>query len=168
MTQLLIFFGVLIFIIILGVAAAVLSREETNVASESTTELYPYTLKKYILTRAEYSFYKVLILHLPDHLSVFVKIRLGDLFDIESGLDKSTRARAWNKISSKHFDFVLIDKKACTVQSVIELDDNSHASKKAQTTDHFKDEACKAANLTLHRISVKTGYTADDIKHVTI
>ncbi len=168
MTNLILITIMVIIILILGAAIAVmnakLNQQDTKEDDEDKpSESHPYSLKKFILTPAEYSFYKVLIMHLPENLSVLIKIRLADILEVSKEVDRSERRTAQNKINSKHFDFIIVDKKTCTVQSVIELDDSSHTSKKAQSSDQFKNEACKASTLTIHRVPAKRGYSADDI-----
>ncbi len=168
-SNLLYFFGIVLGIVILAAIAVALKNAENNTEdsdekdNNDDTEIYPYTKKQYILSPAEYSFYKALILHMPEQLIIMAKMRVADIIDIEKGLDKSQRSSAWNRIKSKHFDFVILDKKTCTVQSIIELDDSTHNSKKAEKNDTLKNKACEAAGITMHRIPVKRGYTASDL-----
>lgn len=66
-----------------------------------------YILLPALLTPAERSFYGVLISAVGDSALVFSKVRVADVLKPQKGLDRSNWQRAFNRISSKHFDFVL-------------------------------------------------------------
>ena len=161
--------GIIVLLIVLGAIGFVLQqkaltgKQNDTDDTTSSSDDYPYCKKQYILSPAEYSFYKALLLQLPDDRIVMAKMRLADIIDIEKGLEKSRRSSAWNRIKSKHVDFVILDKKTCTVQSIIELDDTSHQKASAQKNDEFKNKACAAVGISLHRITAKRGYTTEDL-----
>ncbi|HUS17746.1 MAG TPA: DUF2726 domain-containing protein, partial [Chloroflexia bacterium] len=66
---------------------------------------YPYRKRDALLTAAERSFYGVLLQAVDGTWQVFVKVRLADLLYIPG--DTDGRQSAWNRIQSKHVDFVL-------------------------------------------------------------
>ena len=61
--------------------------------------------------------------------------------------DRSAWQTAFNKISGKHFDFVLADFGTLAVKVVIELNDKSHRSGKRAVRDEFIRDACADAEL---------------------
>lgn len=77
-----------------------------------------YLLKDNLFSPAEFSFYKVLEIALQDtEYKILAKIRLGDLFNVNA--TGKYLYRYWNKISSKHIDFLICNEKTHLV--VIEI-----------------------------------------------
>jgi very-short-patch-repair endonuclease len=58
------------------------------------------------------------------------------------------------RISSRHVDFLLLDKTTFQPVMAIELDGKSHNSAKAQEADAFKNQLFNHVGLPLHRIHV--------------
>jgi ssDNA-binding Zn-finger/Zn-ribbon topoisomerase 1 len=81
-----------------------------------------------------------------------------------NGMNKSKRQIAFNKISAKHFDFVLCDKKNLSVVCAIELDDKSHLQKKTIARDKLVNSACNTAGLPLVRFKAKATYKRNEIE----
>lgn len=71
---------------------------------------------------------------------------------------------AFNKISSKHFDYVLCDKDDLSVVAIIELDDKSHKQEKSISRDKLIESACSSAGLKLVRFSAKASYQVQVIR----
>ena len=84
---------------------------------------------------------------LGPELTPLAKIRLADIVRVQRGLSAQRRSAAFNRISSKHADFVLCDSKTFRVVGVIELDDKSHREETRQRRDQFFDAALAAASL---------------------
>lgn len=111
-----------------------------------TIEQYPYH-QKYLLTKNEYYFYKRMTdITNPLNLQILTKIRLADLIEVNSGLSQSEHGTYFNKIKSKHVDFVIADN--MKVLLIIELDDYSHSANKTIERDNFVNNAL-----------IKSGYT---------
>ena len=110
------------------------------------------------LSPAERSFYGVLDLAVSENFLLFTKVRVADVISPAKGMNKSEWQSAFNKISAKHFDFVLCDKKDLSVLCVIELDDKSHAQKKVVARDKLLNSACKTADLPLIRFKAQSSY----------
>ena len=127
---------------------------------------YPYQLGKGVFSNAERSFYGVLLQAVPEGMVVLAKVRVADILQPKRGMNRSDWQIAFNKISAKHFDFVLCDAKTLAVKLVVELDDASHQKKRRVARDKFLDAACKAAGLELKRVKAKRGYVVDDIRGV--
>lgn len=118
---------------------------------------WPYRRRKYLLSRAEFSFFRVLqSVAAENGWVVCAKVNLNDLLYVEKGTEKRS---AWlNKINRKHADFVLCDSETMQPVMVVELDDKSHGSAKAQKRDADKDRALGAAGLPVVRVSAAKGY----------
>lgn len=126
-----------------------------------------YIKKGALFTVAERSFYGVLEQAISKEYKVFGKVRVADVLKPTSYLSKSDWQIAFNKISGKHFDYVLCDTHTLDVVAVIELDDKSHNSQKAKKRDDFINGACEGSGLKLIRFKALQGYQIDVIrKHI--
>ena len=100
-------------------------------------EKLPYEMNETILTERERSFYRILR-PIADKLELQIcpKVRVADIVSIKKG------TRDWqkwfNKIRSKHVDFLLCDYDMNTVL-IIELDDRSHETERAKKNDALKN-----------------------------
>ena len=114
----------------------------------------PYK-KKYLLTRTEYIFFKILK-PACDNADIMIcpKVRLEDLAEVT---DKANLYKWRGYIKSRHVDFILTDNKL-NVLAAIELDDSSHNSKKVQNTDTFKNNFFKKIGIPLFRIRTGQDY----------
>ena len=79
-------------------------------------------------------------------------------------MDRKTWQLAFNKISSKHFDYILCSTDTLAPVAVIELDDKSHTSKNTIKRDRLIERACKSADLKLIRFKVKRNYRVEDVR----
>lgn len=118
---------------------------------------WPYRRRKYLLSRAEFSFFRVLqSVAAENDWVVCPKVNLNDLLYLAKGTENRM---AWlNKINRKHADFVLCDAQTMQPVMVVELDDKSHQSASAQKRDADKDRALAAAGLPIVRIPAAKGY----------
>ena len=125
---------------------------------------YPYRELDALFTPAERSFLGVLLQAVEKDVQVFGKVRVADVIGTRKGLSASDRQRAFNKISSKHFDFILCSKKDLSFLCAIELNDKSHNSKRRKDRDRFLEGACKSAGISLVQIPAKATYNISDIR----
>ena len=117
---------------------------------------WPYAKKKYLLSKAEFSFYRVLSQACGGSFVICPKVRLGDLIYVRKGTDKRM---SWvNRINRSHIDFVLCDPQTMQPLAAVELDDSSHDSERAKQRDAMKDKACAAAGLPLLRFKAQRSY----------
>lgn len=151
-----IFFAV---IIIVGVALLLALNKGKGASSQ-----YPYQATKFLLSKAERSFYGVLSQAVGDTGLVFTKVRVADVITPRKGLNRSDWQKAFNAVSAKHFDFLICDPGDCSVKLAIELDDASHNSTKGQKRDKLLNAACESAGLRLLRVKAAKGYVIADIK----
>jgi len=125
---------------------------------------YNYRQKGTLFTAAERSFLGVLDQAVSDNYRVFGKVRVADIINPAKGMDRKSWQIAFNKISSKHFDYVLCSKDKLEVIAVIELDDKSHNTKKAIKRDAVLESACKSSDLKLIRFQAKSGYQVQVVR----
>ncbi len=124
----------------------------------------PYQKEPVLFTPAERSFLAVLEPALGNQFRVLGKVRLADVIRVKSGLSGSARQQAFNRIQSKHLDFVVCDPSDLSVQFVVELDDSSHQQARRQARDEFLDKALAAAGVPIFHFPVKRSYSAQDIR----
>ena len=121
----------------------------------------PYRKKDYLLTAAERSFYEVLCSVLDGQLLVFAKVRLADLVYMPKGT--ANRQAHFNRIQSKHVDFVLCTRDKLSPVLVIELDDATHEEEARRNRDTFVDAALTAAGLPILHIPAQRSYVPADL-----
>ncbi|MAA75939.1 MAG: hypothetical protein CMN28_14670 [Salinisphaeraceae bacterium] len=120
-----------------------------------------YRARSHFLSPAERSFYGVLKQAVGDRVAVFAMVRVGDV--LTPAQKRSANRSRWqsefNRVSAKHFDFVLCSPDGGRVLLAIELDDRSHQQKVRQARDGFLDAAMASAGLPLVRVPAKRGYS---------
>lgn len=126
----------------------------------------PYQKEPYLFTPAERSFLGVLEAALGNQFRVLGKVRLADVIRVKPGLSGSARQQAFNRIQSKHLDFVACDAKDLAVKFVIELDDSSHQQSSRHARDEFVDKALAAAGVPVFHFPAKRTYSIQDIREV--
>lgn len=125
-----------------------------------------YERAETLFTPAERSLLGILERLDSESFTILGKVRVADILKPSVTLKnkKGEWQRAFNKISSKHFDFVICDKNTLNVLCVVELDDKSHNSKKVKLRDKFLNQACADAKLPMVRIKAAKSYKIDQIK----
>jgi len=131
---------------------------------ESTKGEYEYNLNKSILTPAERSFYGVLKQAVGNDFDIFSKVRVADIFSPRKGYSKSAWQSAFNKISRKHFDFILSSKNDTSVKCCIELNDKSHNKSTRGLRDQFLQEICESTDLPFIQFATKSSYNIQTVK----
>jgi hypothetical protein len=160
-TTVVIILVVMIFIVLLAIARA---SGEIIESKEAT-----YIQKGALFTIAERSFYGVLEQAISNEYKIFGKVRVADVLKPTSYLTKSDWQTAFNKISCKHFDYVLCNKDTLDVVAVIELDDKSHSNKKTKNRDDFLEGACDGSGLKLIRFKARQSYQIESVRnHIII
>lgn len=118
-----------------------------------------------LFTPAELSFYHVLKQSVSDAYEVFGKVRIADVVQPKKSLSSKLWWIAFNRISSKHFDYVICDPETLSIVAVIELDDSSHLKGKTIKRDRFVNEVCRSANVKLIRFKAKK-YHVNQVRDV--
>jgi hypothetical protein len=149
-------------VIVLAVVVAILpALLKLLLAKRPPTGALPYRKRDYLLTAAERSFYEVLCGVINGELLVFAKLRLADLVWMPKGT--ANRQAHFNRIQSKHVDFLLCDREKLSPVLVIELDDASHEEDGRRDRDAFVDAALSAAGLPVLHIPSKRAYVPADL-----
>lgn len=125
-----------------------------------------YRISGPLFSPAERSFLGVLMQAIPTNNLVMGKVRVADIITPEKGLTRSDWQSAFNKISSKHFDYVICDRSTLKVISVIELNDKSHKKKKRADRDVFLREACISAGLRFLEFEAKANYSVNEVSQM--
>ncbi|MBW2010340.1 MAG: DUF2726 domain-containing protein [Deltaproteobacteria bacterium] len=167
---------ILVLAVIIAVAVIALAKfkkdEMGSVDYPKKSEVeftdYPYQKAGVLFTPAERSFLGVLNQAVEERGIVLGKVRVADVMipKKKKGLSPSERQRAFNKISAKHFDFLLCNNNDLSVICAVELNDSSHQSRNRQKRDKFLKGACGAAGIPLIQITVKSSYVIDEVKHL--
>ena len=148
---------VVVLFIIIAVALAVLKAKAGAQKNEGgKPDLY--YLKKSLFSPAERSFFGVLESLDYEGVGIASKVRLADIFGIKKGLERGDRQRALNRISSKHIDFLFIQKSDGKPILGIELDDSSHEEEDRVSRDSFVDSVFTSASLPILHIPAKQAY----------
>jgi ssDNA-binding Zn-finger/Zn-ribbon topoisomerase 1 len=148
--------------LIVAITMFVLSRLSQK--REPSPASFSYQSKGALFSPAERSFLGVLQQAVGNNATIFGKVRVADVVEPKASLGRSARQKAFNKISAKHFDFVLCDKGDLSVACAIELDDGSHNSKRRHERDEFLKEVCEAAGIRLIQIPAKSGYVIEEVR----
>lgn len=136
---------------------------KTKKAKSNSTD-FPYIKLDALFTPAERSFFGLLKQEYGNDYEVLGKVRVADVLTPIKGMARGEWQRAFNKISAKHFDFLLCSKSDLSVLCAIELNDSSHDTKKRKKRDAFLESACGAADLPLIQIKAQKAYTISDIR----
>src|SRR2546421_3622531 len=121
--------------------------------------LRPFLRRKYLLTKAEKSFYEILRAVVAPH-TVLAKVRLADL--VEADERHLLRRSNFDHIKSRHIDFVICDR-ALSPIIAIELDDSSHQRPDRVARDRDVNRISEIAELPILRVAVRPAYTETDI-----
>jgi Protein of unknown function (DUF2726) len=117
-----------------------------------------YQQRDALFTEAEQKFLSALDLAVQGRCRVFGQVRAADVLEPKARRNAPGWQSAFNRVQSKHFDFVLCDPGGLKIVAVIELDDSSHSQSRRQKRDRFLDEACASAGLPLIHFPVKSKY----------
>lgn len=153
------------------------SQSFITVASEKTTKeiehraaellrptKYPYKKRPWLLSDAEKTFYNYMVDNLKYDIKIMVKVRLADIVDVNEA--KTRDSGALYKIACKHLDYVITDSKLDIICAV-ELDDYTHATKKAHERDRFVKEVLQECGVPFFRVGTKVrNLTTDDLKYI--
>jgi hypothetical protein len=155
-----------IIIAVVIFAAAMFLLAKRSEKGKPAQEAFPYQKADALFSPAERSFLGVLHQAVGNNAAIFGKVRVADVVELKTGLGRSARQKAFNKISAKHFDFLLCDKEDLSVACAIELNDASHNSKRLQERDEFLKGVCEAAGVPLVQIPAMSGYVIDVVKRL--
>ncbi|QUI24845.1 DUF2726 domain-containing protein [Vallitalea pronyensis] len=115
-----------------------------------------------LVSKAELNFYRILnnICNELDCI-LFSKVRVADIVKVRS---IENRQSYFNRIKSKHIDFVLCDKISLKPILCIELDDKSHNNAKRIARDKFVDEIINIVGFKIIHMRCSYSYNSQSIK----
>jgi len=151
----------IIVLAVFAVIAFLAKRFAIGSARES-----PYVKTDSLLTPAELNFFNILKTVVPDDLCIMCKVRLADLIKVNRNLPRSESQSSFNRIQSKHVDFVICRSDDMSIFSVIELDDKSHRQPSRQKRDAFVDDALQGAGIPIRHIQVKRSYGIGELQQM--
>ena len=141
-----------------------LLRIFTNLLVPSSDNTYRYRKQNALFSSAERSFLGILDQAVGDQYRILGKVRIADVITPEKGMNRRHWQIAFNRISAKHFDYLLCDKHTLEVIAAIELDDKSHKQTRTQQRDLLIEQACESAKLPLIRFDAKRSYQLELIR----
>ncbi|MGF1530095.1 MAG: DUF2726 domain-containing protein [Puniceicoccaceae bacterium] len=124
---------------------------------------FRYSAIPHLFTRAERSFLGVLDQVINPDYRIFGKVRAADVMTVTKGIDRSEWQKAFNRIQSKHFDFVICRASDSSIVLLIELDDKSHKKTQRVNRDQFIEKATEAAGIPLLRIPCQRTYSEQEL-----
>lgn len=150
----------LVWLILIVVVAVVLAAR----LKPQGVERFPYKKRPVLFSPGERSFLGVLEQAVGDKHQVLGKVRVADVVGVKSMPDRRAWQRAFNKISAKHFDFVICANDDLEIVAVVELDDKSHGNRQRHDRDKFLAGLCEAINLPLVRVPAQRAYSLADLQ----
>lgn len=127
-------------------------REKDELANSDIA--YPYKAIR-LMTNAETQLFHFMEnnLLLIDRVRIIPKVRLADIIQVDERMTKNKEA-FW-KISSKHVDFIIVDKDTFDLICVVELDDFYHELDRVKQRDELVYYSLLAAGISLYRVKCK-------------
>jgi hypothetical protein len=153
----------ILFIALLGICIFAVLAAKLRQPS-AFEDRFPYTKNEALFSPAERSFLGVLQQATGNEFSVFGKVCIADVVSVRSMLDRGAWRRAFNRISAKHFDYVICSRTDLSVVCAVELDDKSHQKTKRQERDSFVSDLCRAVSLPLLQIPAQRAYSISEIQ----
>jgi hypothetical protein len=123
----------LVWIILIVIVVVVLAAR----LKPQSAKGFPYKKNPVLFSPAERSFLGVLEQAVGDKYRVLGKVRVADVASVKPMSDRRAWQRAFNRISAKHFDFVICGSDDLEIVAAVELDDKSHRNRQRQDRDKF-------------------------------
>ncbi len=146
--------GIVIIIIFLILIALMKSKINSLQKEENKkiSEPMPYELVNSIFTKSEKTAFNIIKTFCEENnFLLFAKVRLADIAKIEKNNKNFTY---WfNKIRSKHVDYLICSIENCKPILAIELDDYTHNQKNRKERDIFVNEIYTKINLPILHIT---------------
>ena len=150
----------LLAVVVVALIIVLFSRSTRSVRHAD----YPYTRNDVLFSAAERSFLGVIEQAVGDEHRVLGKVRVADVVSVKAMNNRAAWQRAFNRVSSKHFDFLLCAKDDLSIKAAIELNDKSHESKKRRERDQFLIELCRSISLPLLVVPAQQAYSVAELR----
>ena len=150
------YWWIILIVLALGVVELFKGSRDKGTSSKKSEDL-PYVLKRYLMSKAERSFFGVLE-QVTDSSKyyIFPQVSLSNLVDVEKGTGSYQTYH--NKVDRKSVDFVLFDRNSISPVLAVELDDASHDREGRQERDAFVDQVLAKAGLPLLHVKAQAAY----------
>lgn len=119
--------------------------------------------KAEFLSPAEKNFLMVLNSAVGSKYRIFAKVRLADIISPSAG-EKSSWQTQFNRINSKHVDFLLCGLTDNEPVCAIELDDRTHLANNRTERDDFLNHALQSAGMPIARFQASRTYSGVEIE----
>src|SRR5664280_782820 len=150
------YWWIVLVVLALLVLQSTKGSRNKGTSSEKSGDL-PYVLKRYLMSRAERSFFGVLEQVIDSSkYYIFPQVSLSNLVTVKNGTGSYLAFH--NKVDRKSVDFVLFDRNAISPVLAIELDDSSHDREDRQERDAFVDRVLAKAGLPLLHVRTQAAY----------
>lgn len=156
-------YAVLLLVPLLALALIYRRRAASPKASE-----FPYVRRVAMFSPAERAFFRLLDLGLGKDYRIFCKVRVADVLLVPKGGDKSQRMRAYIRIASKHFDYVLCYHTDLRPICAIELTDFGNSGDEGRARHAFVTRACRVANFPLVSFDAQRSYSPAAIRQMVL
>ncbi len=155
----------LIFVIVgFLILGAVLMIVAKHLESKKPEETLPFKLKNNFFSQSEFAFYNALLEELDTvRFRVFSKVRIADF--VETTATGKDFYYWFNKIKSKHIDFIIWDTRESKIALGVELDGKSHNSQKMNDRDNFVNKLYEQLKFPIKRIGLGKVF-ADEVKAI--
>ncbi len=152
-------------IVLLLVVAALLFLQlfARHGAREAPVAPWFYRRRQALFTPAERSFAAVLDKVLDVRYRVYGKVRVVELIEPLPCKDRRIWQKAFNRISTSHFDFVVCNSSDLAPVCVVELDDSGYQRSKKLQHDEVLTRICLQVKLPLVRVPAKRDYKQADV-----
>lgn len=151
LTQQLDSFGPLIVMFIVAIIAINMLGHLAKPAAKKAGEVTGYEAQETLISPAEVKALAYLRRAVGNTGHVCPQVRIADFVQVASTKNRSAWHTAFNKISRKHVDFVIINATG-VVQFVVEVDDRSHDRPDRKKRDIFVDQVMHQAKIQLIRV----------------
>jgi uncharacterized protein DUF2726 len=131
---------------------------------EVETPLRPYFRRGFLLSKAEKYFYNILR-EVFSTYTILAKVRLADL--VEANPHHPKWQINFNRIRSKHIDFVICDAWLCPLVAV-ELDGSSHKRIDRQQRDDLVDRILEEVSLEIVHVPRAKRYFRKEIRQLLL
>lgn len=117
-----------------------------------------------LFSPAERSFLGVIDQVVGAEYRVFGKVRIADVATVKNSANRAGWQRAFNRISAKHFDFVVCKVSDLSIVCVIELNDKSHRQAKRKSRDEFVKGLCEAISVPFLEVNAQAKYSLETLR----
>lgn len=153
-----------VLIVVIAVAGALLfllallKSSRAHEPADEEAKGSDYEALRGVLSPAEQAFVAVLGPTLPPGVGLLAKTRLADIFTTKRGLESQQRLSAYNRISRKHVDFLLVRAIDFSPIAGIEFDDPSSRGEARRRRDTFAEAVFAHSGIPYLRIRAQTTY----------